>query len=59
MAERKLSLAESKFRALLGIIDALLEHIPDDTPLRNILPGMWPTLGNLRELLDEVKHLKA
>lgn len=36
MAERKLSLAESKFRALLGIIDALPGHTPDDTPLRSI-----------------------
>lgn len=41
------------FRRLLAITDALLpDFMPnDETPLRDVTPGVWPTLGDLRRLL--------
>lgn len=39
------------FENLLGIIEALPEKKPDNTPLRNLMPGVWPTLGDLRKLV--------
>lgn len=26
----------------------------DNTPLRDVLPGIWPTVGDLRRLRDEM-----
>lgn len=40
-----------EFNNLLRIIDALPIKKPDDTPLRELMPGAWPTLGNLRALV--------
>lgn len=39
-----------KFRSVLAINEPL--DIPDDTPLRDILPGAWPTMGDLRRLVE-------
>ena len=39
------------FGNLLAIIEALPDKRPDDTPLRDLMPGVWPTLGDLRELV--------
>ena len=39
------------FGNLLDVIDALPIKKPDDTPLRDLMPGAWPTLGDLRRLV--------
>lgn len=38
------------FENLLGIIEALPNKIPDNTPLFLLMPKAWPTVGDLREL---------
>jgi hypothetical protein len=43
-----------KFEALFRAIEALTIKLPDDRPLREVMPGEWPTVGDLRELM---KHL--
>lgn len=40
------------FESVLRIIDALPEVPPDDEPLRMLLPGIWPELGDLRALVE-------
>ena len=46
------------FIRVLSVIDALPSgHVPNDqTPLRDVLPGTWPTLGELRELIAAIKE---
>jgi hypothetical protein len=39
------------FIRLLNVIDALPQPPDDVTPLRDIMPGVWPTLGDLRALV--------
>ena len=39
------------FRGLLGLIEALPYAVPDGQPLRELMPGIWPTVGDLRKLL--------
>ena len=29
-------------------------NLADDRPLRDILPGVWPTWGDLKELIDAI-----
>jgi hypothetical protein len=41
---------EARLCRVLNIVDALPEPPSDATPLRNVLPGGWPTLGDLRLL---------
>lgn len=38
------------FQQALAVLDALPSRPPDDTPLRDILPGLYPTVGDLRAL---------
>lgn len=42
------------FRRVLAIIDALPPgHMPaDETPLREAMPGGWPSIGELRSLVE-------
>ena len=44
------------FASVLGIVDALPEeHTQDEgSPLRDQLPGGWPSLGDLRALVTAV-----
>lgn len=37
-----------------NIVDALPNRKPDDLPLRECLPGIWPTLGDIRKIRDEM-----
>lgn len=39
------------FVRVLNIINALPRSVDDDEPLRNHLPGVWPTIGDLRKLI--------
>lgn len=57
MNETELAKAIDPFRRVIAIIDALPQgHVPGDgEPLRNVLPGVWPTLGDLRTLVKAVK----
>lgn len=43
------------FARAANIIDAACR--PDNTPLRNVLPGIWPTVGDLRKLRDAMVAL--
>jgi len=44
------------FGRVANIIDSLPSRLDnDETPLRELLPGIWPTLGDLRRLRDEMK----
>ncbi len=45
------------FARAAGIVDALPDRLPDITPLRDCLPGIWPTLGDLRLLRAEMVNL--
>lgn len=44
------------FAAAANVIDALPTRIDDTRPLRDVLPGAWPTVGDLRLIRD---HLVA
>lgn len=39
--------AKEQFKRVLNIVEPL--NLPDDTPLARCLPGIWPTLGELKE----------
>ena len=41
------------FENLLKIIDALPEKKLDNIPLRDLMPRIWPTLGDLRKLVAQ------
>lgn len=49
---RQLLLAGTPFVRAANIIDALSPRISDDQPLREYVPGAWPTVGDLRRLRD-------
>ena len=42
------------FARAANVIDALPDRLSDDEPLRDVIPGIWPTLGDLRRLRDEL-----
>ena len=42
------------FARVAIIVDRLPDRLPDDTPARDVMPGIWPTLGELRRLRDEL-----
>lgn len=46
------------FKSLCRVIDALPDRIPDDRPLRDAMPGIWPTVGDLRKLCAELEKRK-
>ncbi len=46
------------FRSLLDVLDALPERLPDETPLADVIPGVWPTVGDLRQLMRDVAELR-
>lgn len=39
------------FERLLGVLDALPSRVEDGVPLLDVIPGLWPTVGDLRELV--------
>lgn len=43
------------FKRLLAILEALPNKLPDDEPLRDVIPGLWPTVGDLRKLVNSSK----
>lgn len=47
-----------EFRSLLGILEALPNRLSDDRPLREVMPGAWPTMGDLRRLISEIDKRK-
>lgn len=55
-AREPLLRAGDPFARVANIIDAEppagINRFPDDTPLRNVIPGAWPTVGDLRKLRD-------
>lgn len=45
------------FVRLANVMDALPgKRIDDETPLRDLVPGRWPTLGDVRRLRDFVNR---
>ncbi len=50
--------AVDPFDRVLKILDTLSPaNKPSDTlPLRSVLPGVWPTLGELRLLVEAIKN---
>ena len=46
--------AVDPFRRALAVLDALpgIPHRFDNQPLRDYLPGVWPTVADLRALVD-------
>ena len=50
--------AGKPFVSVANIIDALPDshHVSDATPLRDVLPGVWPTVGELRKLRDALEY---
>ena len=51
----ELKLAVDPFRRVLNIIDAHPIKFLNDVPLRDLLPGEWPTLGDLRKLVKAME----
>lgn len=45
------------FARVANIIDSLPSKPTDDVPLRDLLPGVWPTAGDIRKLRDAMKKL--
>jgi hypothetical protein len=50
--------AVDPFDRVLKILDGMspAHKPPDSEPLRNILPGVWPTLSELRLLVEAIKN---
>jgi hypothetical protein len=38
---------------VVNVVGALPNPPPDGTPLRDVLPGGWPTIGDLRRVAEE------
>lgn len=56
----KLFDAHATFLSLRKVIDALPPPaISDETPLRDVMPGVWPTVGDLRMLCGEMEAVAA
>ncbi|HVU07640.1 MAG TPA: hypothetical protein VHG89_03755 [Verrucomicrobiae bacterium] len=51
----RLMAAADPFIRIVAISDALAMKT-DDIPLSRHMPGTWPTLGELRRLVCEIKH---
>jgi hypothetical protein len=58
-AKAAVILATIPFARLANIIDALptAKMIRDDEPVRDYVPGAWPTVGDARRLRDELVRL--
>lgn len=41
------------FERVASIIEPL--NISDEKPLRDVIPGVWPTIGDLRRLLHAAR----
>lgn len=44
--------AGGPFRAIIRVMEPL--SIPDDKPLRDVLPGAWPTWGEFKAFMEAV-----
>lgn len=51
----KLFEAHGTFQSLCRVLEALPTRLPDETPLRDVIPGVWPTVGDLRKLCGEME----
>lgn len=53
MKKNELKLVAQPFISLLAVIDKLnwSEEKVDALPLRDFMPGVWPTVGELRALV--------
>lgn len=49
-------MSKDTFKRLCKVIDALPERLPDELPLRDAMPGVWPTVGDLRKLVEQLKQ---
>jgi len=49
--------AVDAFCRAANIVDSLPAPVGDDRPLRDVLPGLWPTVGDLRALRAEAVAL--
>ena len=38
---------------VVNIVEALPYEVANNTPLRDVLPGAWPTFGDLRKVAEE------
>lgn len=43
------------FIRLLRTIESLPRPVPNEMPLRDYIPGVWPTVGDLRALCGEIE----
>lgn len=55
----KLFDAHATFQSLCKVLDALPTRLPDETSLRDVMPGVWPTVGDLRKLCGEMEAVAA
>lgn len=53
----KLIEAAAPFVRVANIVDALPEWTEEHLPLRGFMPGIWPTVGDIRRLRDELVRL--
>jgi hypothetical protein len=47
------------FHRLGNVLDALPTRLDDGRPLRDVMPGAWPTVGDLRKLCAEFETVAA
>lgn len=52
------ALAILPFKRLLKILEALPTRLGDGVPLSEVIPGAWPTVGDLRQLCAAPKKRK-
>lgn len=50
---REIRAAAKPFSGVLSMNEPL--NLPDEMPLRDMLPGVWPTVGELRKLIAAIK----
>jgi len=50
---------DDPFISLLNVIEALPTKPRDDEPLADYIPGVWPTIGDLRQLCKRLKLTQA
>jgi hypothetical protein len=52
MNKVKVQKAAKPFKRIIDMLESL--EISDGVPLRDAIPGLWPTVGDLRVLLREI-----
>lgn len=46
--------ASAPFRSLLGVMKPL--NLDDERPLRDVLPGVWPTWGEFKVMMKSMGY---